>query len=571
MNNVYELPPGYMIAGGTSTATPVATGGVSMLISAAKQTGIKHDAFRLKHAITSSGRHVDHLPVYKQGNGVINVAAAWEILKVLDTLQRPVAISTRAPVRHSYSQMLPLPNEGVGFYERDGWKPGDKSERTITVTRTAGPKGEMTFALSWAGNDHGTYSAPPTITLPLGKAVPLIIGVAPKESGVHSALLTFDHPSVPGHAHRMSALIVAAEGLDALNNFTIEKKSEVPRPEMRSWFYRVPEGVQSLRIEVDAPKRELQLGVFRPDTRTARTVRLAAPAPAQTFGPPSADRPKATYVVNEPGPGVWEVRLTDVEDTRTFDHEQAEKDEPAPPTKVTLTVSAIAAEVKAVGTAIVESGNGFGSVTPVATPVAANTFDVSMTNRMAVFTGAIAGQPLGSARRERATIGDREQRVYEIDVPAGSSLLAARISGIADAKSDLDVMVYDCSGKTCRSAGIAADPSGDESVVVQNPAPGKWRVVVDAPTVPGGTTQYDYVDVVFNPAYGVVGVTDFSQERKLNVQWTARAHVWPAGALPAGRTPYVGVLLQTQPKGVDPVMLKLVELLPNGLQLGERK
>jgi subtilisin family serine protease len=65
----YRLPPGYTIAGGTSTATPTAAGAVALLISAARQSGIKHDAFRIRHAIISSARYVAHIPAYKQGSG----------------------------------------------------------------------------------------------------------------------------------------------------------------------------------------------------------------------------------------------------------------------------------------------------------------------------------------------------------------------------------------------------------------------------------------------------------------------------------------------------------------------
>ena len=47
---LYRLPPGYTIAGGTSTATPTAAGAVALLISAARQSGIRYDAFRIRPA-----------------------------------------------------------------------------------------------------------------------------------------------------------------------------------------------------------------------------------------------------------------------------------------------------------------------------------------------------------------------------------------------------------------------------------------------------------------------------------------------------------------------------------------
>jgi subtilase family protein len=556
MAGVYQLPPGYMIAGGTSTATPTASGGVALLISAAKQRGIKHDAARIRQAVTMSARYVPHLPEYKQGNGVIDIAAAWAILQALDTAKTPaMEIVVSAPVKHSYSRLLATPDQGVGLYERDGWTAGTRGERTISLRRTSGPKGPMTFALSWLGNEGNTFSGPASVTLPLGVAVPVTLAIAPAQAGVHSALLTLDHPSVPGHAHRMLATVIAAEPLAAMNGYTVEVSGEVPRVQMRSWFYRVPEGASALRIDVDAPKRELTLGVFRPDTRAAAAVRTMAAAGGRGGGGgggPQANRPKSTYVVTDPMPGVWEIRLTDVEDARTYDHEAAWKPEIAPATKVTLTVAAIAADVNATSTMGDNSGPAAGAAAG----------ELTVTNRMAELRGGLSSLALGAARRDRPTIRDKEQQVYEIDVPAGTATLLARIARPSDAAADLDVFVYDCT-KQCRPAGAAADPVGDASVVVQNPAAGKWKVVVDGWSVPSGSTTYDYLDVIFNPTFGMAGVADASELRKAGAQWTVKSTTWAAGELPAGRVPYASVLLQTQPAGADRLILRYAEVPPS--------
>ncbi len=134
-----QLPPGYNIAGGTSTATPTTAGAVALLISAARQSGVAFDAYRLRQAIMNSGRWIDHLPSYKQGNGVVNVAGAWEALKAMDTVRTALTITSRAPVRHATSALLAEPNVGVGIFEREGWTAGDTGTRVITFTRTNGP------------------------------------------------------------------------------------------------------------------------------------------------------------------------------------------------------------------------------------------------------------------------------------------------------------------------------------------------------------------------------------------------------------------------------------------------
>ena len=551
---LFRLPPGYSVVGGTSTATPTATGAVAMLISAAKQAGVKCDAFRIRHALTMSARFIDHIEAYKQGNGVVNVGAAWEILKALNGVNEMVTITCKAPVRHAYSHLLPTPNEGVGLYEREGWSVGDRGERTVTFTRSSGPKEPVTFALSFTGND-GAFSAPPSVTLPLNTPVSISVAVAPSAPGVHSALLTLDSPSVPGHAYRTLVTVVAAEPLAPSNNFTIEKKTEVPRPSMRSFFYRLPEGAASLRVELDAPKRPVALAVIRPDTRTAPGARIVAARTGRGGGGggQGAAGEKVTYIVSDPMPGVWEVRLTDVDDTRIFDAEQAEKTEPVPPTPATLTVSTLAAEVT-----VLDEGVAF---VPPGPRAASPTQDLLITNRMAPFTGSVASIPAGSARRASFEIREKEQQVFDVEVLPGSTALVARALKPSDPGADLDVYVFDGTGERVRAAGVDGDLMGDETVIVKNPAAGKWKIVVDAPTVPSGNTKYEYQDIVFNSLYGSVGIADLPQERGAGARWTAKAHVWiSAAARASGREPYAALLVQGQTKEGDTYLVSLSEM-----------
>ncbi len=181
-----QLPPGYNIAGGTSTATPTTAGAVALLISAARQSNVKFDPYRLRQAIMTSGRWVSHIAANKQGNGVVNIAAAFEALKAMDTVKTPITIVSRAPVKHAMAHLLATPNEGVGIFEREGWAAGDRGDRTVTFTRTTGPKGALPFTVGWNGND-GTFTSATAVSLPLGRPVPVTVGVAPTTAGVHTA------------------------------------------------------------------------------------------------------------------------------------------------------------------------------------------------------------------------------------------------------------------------------------------------------------------------------------------------------------------------------------------------
>lgn len=528
---LFQLPPGYTIAGGTSTATPTAAGAVAVLISAARQEGLRHDPMRVHHAITRSARWVPHIAAYKQGNGVVNVAGALALLRALDDVPDALVdgpgIEVRAPVRHAYSHLLPEPHFGVGLFEREGWRPGERGERTVTFTRTRGPREPMTFRLSWAGNEDGTFSAPASVELPLDTPVDVPIGVAPASAGVHTAHLTLEHPDVPGFAHRMHAAVVAAEPLTADDGFEVERKVEVPRPGITSLFYDVPEGAQALRVELHQPERGVSLSVSRPDTRQTASIRGAP-----------ADTGRAVRIVRDPTPGVWEVRLDDVADTRTFDWKQAPKSEPLKPTPATVKVSTIAVDATAADSGGVAE-------------------QLSFTNRMAGFKGAAESLPFGSARRERPTIREKELQVYEVDVPPGSALLLARASRASDPGADLDVYVFDCTGEECKGAGADGDERGDEVVLVENPAAGAWKVVVDGFSVPSGGTSYDYVDVVFSTAFGSVGVLDEAEQHDTGTTWTAEARLFGPAFLEEGRTPFAGVLLRSGGTTVDVIEVPL--------------
>lgn len=535
---LFELPPGYTIAGGTSTATPTAAGAVALLISAARQSGMEVDPHAIKYAVTRGARYVPNIAAYKQGNGVISVAGAWAILKELHTGGTTVDIESRSSIVTPYARLLPTPHEGFGLYERGGWKAGGRGERTVTFTRTSGPSAPMTFDVTWEGNGHGTFSSPLTVTLPLDAPVEFPVTVTPAGHGVHSAHLTLHNDDVTGYAHRMLAAIVAPEPLNAAGEYTVRKEVKVPRPGLQSYFFDVPEGVTALKLELAWEDREVAMAVARPDTRYQRgeIIRSGASGIAQ--------------VIPDPVPGTWEVRLSDIADTRTFDWQQAKKEEPVPPTSATLTLSALAVDIEVVtAEAAPDNGNGPGSAS----------HQVWMTNRMAAFEGAAVTAAAGTARHALQEIGPREQQMFEVEVLPGSTALTVKTrvqdstdgrDGGGDREADLDMYVFDCTGDACTAVRADGDPVGDESVVVHDPAAGMWRVVVDAAAVPADGVIYEYLEVVFNPAYGTVGSVDMPQERPSGARWTTTAHSWAAPAAHAqGRRPYLAVLVEGRSGG----------------------
>ena len=96
------------------------------------------------------------------------------------------------------------------------------------------------------------------------------------------------------------------------------------------------------------------------------------------------------------------------------------------------------------------------------------------------------------------------------------------------------------------------DPVGQESVTIQDPAAGLWKIVVDGADVPDSGAEYGYLDVAFNPTYGRVSTVDVPQERARGARWTVTAHSWIAPAAhDEGREPFLAVQVQGR-KGDEP-------------------
>jgi hypothetical protein len=83
--------------------------------------------------------------------------------------------------------------------------------------------------------------------------------------------------------------------------------------------------------------------------------------------------------------------------------------------------------------------------------------------------------------------------------------------------------------------------SSTETVVLDHPGGGEWRIVVDAFRVPGGSTQYKYEDVYFHSALGSVSVDDKEALRPRGANWSVTAKV-TVQATPVGDRALTGIV-----------------------------
>ena len=535
----YELPPGYTIAFGTSQANPMAAGAGALLISAAKQTGIPYDAERLKHALKFSARLLPDYAPHEQGDGLVQIPAAWNLLQKNVSL---VAISSQTTVNHVLSKYLKVPDQGPGIYEREGWTAGQSAERRIAFTRKTGPAKAVQYKVQWVGND-GTFSSSDSITLPLNATTTFNVMVSPKTAGVHSAVLRLLDAVSSDVAYEVMNTIVAAEEFSESNGFLVSGEGQLNRyPSYQSYFFRVPEKTAAFKFEMTVANGNLRSSLFDPAGKEHGLI-YSLPRGVR---PPHLTSGKQSRTVADPEPGVWEVIVVN----HDFSDADRNKDR---------TSSGLLAPSKQQKGKFTYSASVYGvEVRPQVETVkflqrVGDQLAVSFLNRQGSFVGAANSEPLGSGYSDRPLFTNQDAlRVYEIDVPPGTETLRAQINAATPPGTDFDLYLYECTanrcgvyepllhhnckGNGCELKAFGIGPSASEVVEVANPNPGKWKVVIDPVSLPAGKVQCDYLDLFTHRAFGQISSDQKAQPRAGATTWEEQLKVAVNAVPQGGRT-----------------------------------
>jgi hypothetical protein len=518
VTGTYILPPGYGMFNGTSMAAPQAAGAAALLISAAKQqqAGMFWRAAQLRMAMNSTARYLDRYSAADQGNGLIDVGQAWNLLR---TNLKPVNITSRVAVHTLLSDFLAEPGFGPGIYDREGVTVGQPYVRTYTFTRTSGSTRPVLYHLRWVGND-GTFSSQNNLLLRRNVPTTLAVSVNPSTSGIHSAILRLDNSSSDGIEYETMNTVIAPEQLTAANGYSVTKSGLIGRNQVLRYFFLVPAGNPVLKVDFSGPDatpgtgqaRFLRFHPYGVGVDSNASTQCYSPAPP---GGSCATGSPLSRTVQGAQAGVWEVT---VEARRTSDVDFA---------PFTLTTSLF-------GVVITPNPDVIPNA-QVGVPVPRS---YSLQNNFATFTGRAVGSDLGSARRGVFTIANHAQQEYVTTIPAGSTSFRATIGGPSDPAADLDLFVYQCSDPSCTTRtlrGQSADGDSEESVTIANPAAGTWLVLIDGFAVPAGTTTYNYVDIFANAGLGSVAVTDADALHPTGSSWTVSGSVTAASVPEAGR------------------------------------
>ncbi|MEV5172217.1 S8 family serine peptidase [Streptomyces flaveolus] len=501
----YSLPAGYSMLQGTSMASPQATGASALLLSAARQKGVDLTPAKLRTALTSTADHIKGVQAYEEGAGLIDIVDAWESIEDDATAHE---YTVKAPVDTAIDYALKTPGYGTGLYDREGGlKAGEKKTYDVTITRTSGPDKAVRHELRFENNAGGTFRivGDDDVRLPLNQPVTVKVQAAPKSEGIKSAILEVDDPRTEGIDKQILSTVVVASPV----HYTYSASGSVQRNSTRSYFLTVPEGATSLEVAIGGLKDKSQTRFIAIHPYGVPSDNTSTPYCYNNYLDGNGCKPDVRSYA-DPQPGVWEVEVESRRTSPLLDN----------PYRLDVTVLGAAFDPETVTVPEAKVG----------TPADASW---KVTNKYAALDGKLVGGPLGSAKTARPAIKEGETQTTTVAVPAGATSLDVAIGGVSDTAADLDLTVYDASGK---EVGKSADGDSEEAVSLPSPAAGTYTIEVVGYAVPAGSTDYDYRDVFFSTALGSVTV-DGSAPVKLGTgaSATVTGQVTAAAEAPAGR------------------------------------
>lgn len=447
----WRLPTGYQISCCTSASSPYAAGVVALLLSAAKQRDVPYSAERIGGALRTSARFLPGARAHQQGNGLVDVDAAWRTLQKDADVPR---ITATAPIVHVLAEYGGV-RRGSGLFEREGWHAPASGTRTVRLVRETGSAPPTTYGVRWIGND-GSFSTTPSVVLPLNAPVDLPIAITIATPGVHSAILELRDRATDSSVLRTAVTIVASARFAAPDD-TVHFAGVLPLMQTDTHFVTAPSDVSALSVELAVRQGSIE-ATFQPSHGLYRAYYPVPPIGGRTFT-------KGTYhvLLPNPVPGVWSIATSNRSAWRASAGEPRTTDEAVYELHVKVAHATLHARPSGgtgqIALDLVNRG------APIREPI----IDTS-SGRLLTYQGALAADGL--------------PRQFIVDVPPGAGTLSLQLRSLTGDADRMELFLYDCTRGECFSYDFAIPAAASHTLTVRRPSAGRWIAAVNAAPVP---------------------------------------------------------------------------------------
>ncbi len=457
----WRLPPCYMVSGGTSSASPYTGGILALLISAARQEGVPFTAASLIRALRFSAEYLPDAPSFQQGNGILDINAAWELLK--KPFDDPM-ITSSAPNVQSMEIYTRGVSRGPGLFERDGWSVGMSGRREMILRREAGGSQTRVFKLSWTGND-GTFGTIESIDLPLAKDAKVPIDIRVATSGAHSAILNVHDAASGVLVYRTQATVIAPEQFKTPDD-TLHISNTLKPLTAQNHFIHIPEGSDALHLTIEVLSGAVEIQ-FVPSHGLADAYedkRNRLPKWIEQ----TAGKGRYTVTFPRPVPGNFNVLVRN----HSLVHEKDLARISSEDSEYVITATLLSASLSA------KSG-------PSRTTI------LQMQNLAATIRDPQLESSTGTRRIRHGKLpATGLPQLFETMVPPGATSLRLSAKTEGNTTTGIELYLYDCTLDDCFSQDFTIPASSSQQIVVRKPRPGRWIAAVNAAPSFGATGSF---------------------------------------------------------------------------------
>ena len=444
---------------GTSMACPQAAGAAAVLISACRQENIPWNGALIKRALKNSA---DPLPGYTpldQGDGVINIPRAFDIMKIFAERNEVNKV-----LDYKVETFCPQYNDGKGesaYWRAGGYFPTDKKQvfnvKAIFPKKATADERANFYRAYNLKCDQPWFRLDKSSTYIRGEHSAKIGGwynaELLKKPGLYVAGISAFPKSGAGKNipdFELLNTVIIPYRFDAVNHYKLNiKNKSLKSGQYHRYFVQVPPGASSMTVEI-APSADKWCGIyayiFDPDGIKRKTMPRINPEKGE---------PVKYTVTDKLTPGVWEVipfAYHSLSKTSTYD--------------LYVSFGGIAVQSNALSKFEYENGD-------------VPSGDLTVTDNFGHFSGTASGLLIGRQKKETATVADDK---YDLSFKVGKEIKGVQFD-LALSKetwnlfTDVAVNIADKDGAYLVSGGFQ---NRETTIYFTPPQPGEYSLQVTA-------------------------------------------------------------------------------------------